>query len=68
MGGQAEDGSPESISNHSHHLGEAETPGAAPSWGSESAKGTNLQVALVVAGAERPLLIGELGSLVIFQS
>ena len=27
VGGQAKDGLPESISNHSHHLGEAETPG-----------------------------------------
>ena len=41
--------------------------GAAPSWVSESAKGTNLQLALVVAGAERPLPIGGLQSLVIFQ-
>lgn len=42
--------------------------GAVPSWGSESAKGTNLQLALVVAGAQRPLTIGGLRSLVIFQS
>ena len=42
--------------------------GAVPSWGSESAKGTNLQLALVVAGAQRPLTIGGLRNLVIFQS